>query len=128
MVVLSLGLAFTVVLILEWRYRVRTLRVACAFVAVAIMAFAGPRLTTTRRRALDTPPAERVTQIGGMPVSEYAVGVLTMSKAVAEDARMSDNLGLLSLGVLLWLACSPAFRPARSIDVRTDARAGNETG
>lgn len=105
---------FVVLLGLEWRYRLRSLRVGTALLAIGLWLFAQPSATRAARRALEMSPAERVTEIaGGEPLSEYAVGVRTMEQAVADDARMFANERLLSIGVLFWLAFSPVLRGAR---------------
>jgi len=107
-------LVFAVLLGLEWRFRLRSVRLGTALLAVLVWVYAQPNPTRAARRALDTPPAERVTEIRGNRLSEYAIGVRTMERAAGEDAMMFDTERLLSVGVLFWLACSPVFRRAHA--------------
>lgn len=107
------ALVFAVLLGLEWRYRLRSMRVGVASLALIVLWFAQPLPHRAARRAFSAPPAERVTELRGSPLSEYMSGVLTMEQAVAEDARMDAGARLLCVGVLFWLACSPALRRAR---------------
>ncbi len=126
-----LALVFAVLLWLEWRYQLRSVRIAAALLALIIWLFAQPLPHRAARRVIAAQPAERVTRIAdGPPLSEYASGVVTMEDAVVEDMKADDNVRLLSVGVLLWLACSPVFRRVRgpSVETRTDASAGDEIG
>ena len=106
-------LIFVVLLGLEWRYQLSSLRVAAAFVALVLWFFTQTNIAGSARWAIAMPPAERVTMIHGQPLSEYASGVATMEQVAGDDAMGKVNERLLSVGVLLWLACSPVFRRAR---------------
>jgi hypothetical protein len=69
---LLLGLFFTVLLALEWRYRLRSVRMATALLALVLWFFSQPNPTRAARWAIAMPVTERVTEIGGVPLSEYA--------------------------------------------------------
>lgn len=127
---LLVALVFAALLAIEWRYRLRSVRLGTAFVALAIWLVTQPNATRAARRALDTTPAERVTQIAGQPLTEYVAGVRTMEQAAADDAMMFVNERWMSVGVLFWLACSPVFRRARPPSVKegTDVRAKEQVG
>ena len=127
---LLLGLACAVLLALEWRYRLKSVRVTTAFIALVVWLYAQPNPTRAARRALEVPPAERVSGIRGNALSEYASGVRTMERAAGDDAMIFDKERLLSVGVLLWLACSPVFRRVCGafVETRTDASVGDEIG
>jgi hypothetical protein len=105
-------LVFVVLLALEWRYRLKSVRVATALTALVLWFFTIPNPTRAARRAIAMSPAERITVIHGDTLSEYASGVRTMEQAASDDAMAFDKERLLSVGVLLWLACSPVFRRA----------------
>lgn len=117
----GLGLVFAVLLALEWRYRLKSVRLVAALFALLVWLFVQPSPTRAARRALALPEDERVTTIRGSRLSEYAIGVRTMERAVGDDAMMFDGERLLSVGVLLWLACSPVLRHAlrRSAETRS---------
>lgn len=104
---------FAIALAAEWRWRKAGIRLATAVLALFVLWFTQPVPHRAARRAIDAPPAERVTELRGERVSEYASGILTMRKAIIEDGRMFQNDRLLVLGVLTWLACSPALRRER---------------
>ena len=108
-----LALVFAALLGLEWRYHLKSVRLGTAALALGVWLFVQPNPTRAARRALDTPPAERVTEIAGTPLSEYAIGVRTMEQAAGDDAMMFVTDRLMSVGVLFWLACSPVFRGPR---------------
>jgi hypothetical protein len=113
----SVALAFAVLLALEWRYRLRTLRIGAAVLAVTMLFFFAPHYHAAWRRAMGTPPSERITAFPGTvpgsvarSLSEYESGVFTMHRAVVENAGGYVHERRLALGVLFWLACSPALR------------------
>ena len=120
------ALVFAALLGFEWRYRLRSARIAAAVLALAVLFFAGPNLTAARRRALDTPPAERVTRIADHQLSEYESGVHTMTQSISESAEKHAYAELLGLGVLFWLACSPVFRRTPAAAVREAPRTIHE--
>lgn len=106
-----LALVFAVLLGVEWRYRLRSVRITAAVLALASWLFAQPLSDRAARRVIAAPMAERVTRTpDGTPLSDYESGVLTMEEAVVEDVMMGASVRLLSVGALLWLACSPVFR------------------
>jgi hypothetical protein len=104
-----IAIVFAMLLGLEWRYRLKSMRVAAAALAIVVLFFAAPNYTRAARQALETPAAERVTHIRGSRLSEYVSGVRTMEHSVGEDSNMDANARLLSLGILFWLACSPVL-------------------
>ena len=106
-----LGLTFILLLALEWRYRWRVVRVGAAVLAFLVWFLSQPSAYRAARLAMAMPPAERVTQFpGGRHLSEYESGVLTMKRVVSDDIEGSWNISIIPVGVLVWLACSPAFR------------------
>jgi hypothetical protein len=113
-----LGLAFVVMLMVEWRYRLRAVRVAAAVLALVVLYIAQPGAHSAARRALEMPPAERITQIPyHSPLTDYESGVFTMERAVVEDSDVGEPARLLAIGVLAWLACSPAFKRERTLPI-----------
>ena len=131
----SVALAFAVLLALEWRYRLRTLRIGAAVLAVTMLFFFAPTYHAAWRRAMDTPPAERIADYPGTvpgsvarSLSEYESGVFTMHRAVVENAAGYARERDLAVGVLVWLACSPAFRSTRGPDRVDQTRIDKGTG
>ena len=109
---------FAVLLGLEWRYGRRFLRVATAMLALAVLWFYQPSYTWARRKALGTPPAERVilNPVAGSErdtLSEYHSGVYTTMRWVSYYHGVGAGARLAVIGALFWLACSPAVRQAR---------------
>ena len=124
-----LALVFLVLLGFEWRYQRRKFRLGAALLALIVLVFAQPNYTRAARRAVVIPPAQRVTQNShGTPVSEYVSGVRTMKQAVVDDSDMGANARLLGVAVLMWLACSPAFRSARRSPLRSGDQLPRESG
>jgi len=115
-------MTFAVLLWLEWKYQIRSLRLVALSLSLVVLFFAQPGYTRAARGALVTPPAERVTHVRGEVLSEYVSGVRTMERAVGEDAKMGANARLLSLGVMLWLASTPLFRRKRQEAVAVPGR------
>jgi hypothetical protein len=108
-----LGLLSAVLLWLEWRYRLRSLRIGAVVLAIVVWESSQPNLYRVFRWVIAAPPAERVSRMAdGPPLSEYASGVVTLQRAYVEEMMVGENERLLSLGILVWLACSPAFRRA----------------
>jgi hypothetical protein len=101
---------FTILLALEWRYRLAIIRLVTVVVTLLVLVFTEPNPRRAARRAIVAPPAERVTQLRGSPLSDYGSGVVTMERAVVADEEAFADENLLALGVLIWLACSPALR------------------
>ena len=110
-----LALLFAMLLGIEWRYRLRSARLAAAMLAVAAWLFVQPTPPRAAREVMWAPPAARVTRMRPVdgPLSEYQSGVATMERAVEDNIRMGEDTRVLCVGVLFWLACSPAFRTAR---------------
>jgi hypothetical protein len=106
---LLVAATFVVMLLLDWRFRLKSLRVCTALLALVVMFFAQPSPRRAAREAIAASPAERVAVLQGAPVSDYDSGVLTMERAVIADSRIGAAASLLSVGVLLWLACSPVL-------------------
>jgi hypothetical protein len=106
---------FALLLGLEWRYHRRRLRVGAVLLALAVLAFYSPNYTTARRRALSTPPADRITWVHAPeePVSAYESGVYTTIEAVVDAAAFGFGARMAAVGALVWLACSPALRETR---------------
>ena len=113
------GLVFVVILVVEWRYRLRVVRVGAAVLALLVLYFGQPGPHRAARRAVEMPLAERITQVpnGHPPLTDYQSGVFTMERAVIEDANVGETSRLLAIGVLAWLACSPAFESKRTLPV-----------
>jgi hypothetical protein len=119
---------FAIALAAEWRWRKASIRLGTAVLALFVLWFTQPVPHRAARRAVDAPPAERVAELRGERLSEYESGILTMRQAIIEDGRMFRNDRLLALGVLMWLACSPALRrdrpsPGEAVSVPDEDRA-----
>lgn len=106
------ALAFAVLVGLEWRYRLKRLRLAAILLALLVMLFAQPSSTRAARWAISAPPEQRIEELGS-PLSEYESGVETMRQAVEQDSAIGSDARLLSVAVLVWLACSPMISRAR---------------
>lgn len=114
-----LALVFLVLLALEWRYRLKSVRVIAVLLAMAVWSFFQPIPDRAARRAIVMPPAQRVTELArGGPLSEYASGVATMERAVYDDMNLSANERFLSVVVLFWLACSPIIPRSGTLSAR----------
>jgi hypothetical protein len=124
-----------VIVVLEWRYRFRSLRIGGILIAGAMLWFFQPSAHAAWRRAMSTPPSLRITHAGGFGadslgplLSEYQSGVYTMYEAVTANAASYANERLLALCVLFWLAFSPVLRPApeasRRVQEPPDSGAG----
>lgn len=107
---------FSILLALEWRYRLAIIRLVTAVLALLVLVFTEPSPRRAARRAIVAPPTERVTQLRGTPLSDYGSGVVTMERAIVADEEAFADENLLALGVLMWLACSPALRRSRPAD------------
>lgn len=119
------ALIFAVLLGAEWRFQLRSVRIGVAALAILVLAFGQPNYSVTVRRVGAAAPGERVTQLRGSPVSEYESGVLTMYQAIDEAADARANIRILALGVLVWLACSPALRHRRNVYEPSNEAGGN---
>jgi hypothetical protein len=106
---------FAILLVLEWRYRRAIIRLVTAALALLLLLLTQPNFHRAARRALDAPLEARVPQFGDTSVTSYESGVFTMERAIAADNDMFENEKLLALGVLMWLACSPALRRERPL-------------
>lgn len=104
------ALVFAILLGLEWRYRHRSVRLGTVILALVVWEFTQPSITVAGRRASAASPEERSTELHGEPLSEYMSGVDTMRRFVVQQYEQDSGIRLLVLGVLVWLACSPAFR------------------
>jgi hypothetical protein len=113
------ALIFAMLLGLEWRYRLSSVRLATAVLSLAVFLFAQPDYTTAARRVSVAPQEERITELRGSPISEYESGVLTMYEAIDKAQEIRAKVRLLALGALFWLACSQVLR--REQRVSTDA-------
>ena len=109
---IAVALVFAVLLVLEWRSRRGIVRVGTVMLVAVVLFFAHPVPHRAARRAFGAPIAERITQWrpGGPRISDYLSGVLTMEEFVSQDSRMDSNSRMMAMGVLFWLACSPALR------------------
>ena len=132
--VLIVGLPFALLLGIEWRYRLRTVRVGCAVLALAALFFSQPDTTAAWRWAMDTPVAERETHYPspipgevGRPLSEFESGVFAMRRAVIEESAGYEGTRWIAVGVLFWLACSPAFRRDRGHHGQSEASGSRVT-
>ena len=115
------ALVFVVLLGLEWRKQIKGVRLGTAMLSLMVFLLAQPDYTTAARRVSVAPPEERITQLHGLSISEYESGVTTMYAAMDEASDRHAAIRLLMLGVLLWLACSPARR-------RTQRHSDDPTG
>jgi hypothetical protein len=107
---------FVLLLGLEWRYRLRRLRVGTALLSLVVLALSQPNYTGAQRRALATPPAERITEVEYHgPISAYESGVYTTMREVGGAAGVTANIRLAAVAALVWLACSPALRQPRGL-------------
>lgn len=98
---------FATLLVLEWRNRLKPLRLVATILSLLVILTAVPSTRIATRRAFNTPPAERITIRGG---TDYESGVLTMERAVVEGAQQGSRRFYLALGVLGWLALTPVLR------------------
>ena len=104
---IAVAVVFLLLLGLEWRYQVRSLRTGTTLLALLVWLFCQPNFGAAGRRVSTAPPEARVTQIGGEKISVYLSGVTTMLTAIGDNLEERATCRLLALGVLLWLACSP---------------------
>jgi hypothetical protein len=107
------ALIFGVLLIFEWRYQLRSVRLGIIMLSLVVWLFSQPNYTAAARRISVAPPEERVTQRYGSEISEYESGVVTMYEAIDEAVEGRFGVRLLVLGVLVWLASSPVLRGVR---------------
>lgn len=104
---------FLVVAAVEWKYQWPFIRLLMVVLALLVLVFTDPSPRRAARRAIVAPSMERVTELRGSRLSDYGSGVVTMERAMVEDAKMFKNENLLALAALIWLACSPAVRRRR---------------
>ena len=107
---LAVAIGFIALLLLDWRYRARSLRFAAVFGALVVLWLSQPNITVAGRRASTASPAERSTTLGGEPLSDYMSGVVTMKRFVEEQGDVTRSARLVALGALVWLACAPLHR------------------
>ena len=107
------SLVFAALLGLEWRYQRRRLRLGTVGLALLVYAFAQPSVTVAGRRASAAPPEARIRILRGDTLSEFMSGVDLMREYLVQQLSARADLRLLALGVLVWLACSPALRRER---------------
>lgn len=112
------ALGFAVLLVCDWRYQLRTVRLGAVTLSLVVLFFAEPSYVPVARRVSVAPPEERITQLHGRPISEYLSGVTTMYEAIGEVDAARANLRVIALGALVWLACSPVLRRPRSPSIR----------
>lgn len=117
------GLIFAVLLGIEWRYRLPSVRLGTIVFSLLVLLFAQPNVTAAARRVSVTPPEARVTRLHGSPISDYESGVATMVEAIDEAGEERREVRLLALGVLCWLACSPVLRPGKRGEIAGTRRA-----
>lgn len=105
----TIGVAagFLLLLGFEWRYKLRSLRVGTALLALMIWLLCQPNFGAAGRRVSTAPPESRVTQIGGEKISDYLSGVTTTLYAIGDAEGERATCRMLALSVLFWLACSP---------------------
>jgi len=103
-------LIIAVLLGLEWRYQLSSMRRATATLALLVFFFAQPSYTTAARAVSVASPEERITEIHGSTVSDYESGVATMLAAIDGAREAHAWMRLVALGALFWLACSPVLR------------------
>ena len=108
------ALVFAVLLGLEWRYRRRSLRLGTVVLALVVWNFEQPSITVAGRQASAVPLEQRVRVLGGDTLSEYMSGVDVMREQMVLQFEAGAGIRLLTLGALVWLACTPAFRQERA--------------
>lgn len=121
-------LIFAVLVGFEWRSRLGGVRVATTTLSMVVLLLAQPSYTTAARQASVASPEERITQIRGIPVSEYESGVATMTQAIDEAWEVRAGIRLVALVVLFWLACSPVLRQASGDTFEADRGGGSRLG
>jgi len=104
------ALVSAILLGLDWRYRRRSLRLGTVILALVVWYVVQPSITVAGRRATAAGPEERVRVLRGDTLSEYMSGVDIMREYVIQANEEDRDIRLIALGVLAWLACSPAFR------------------
>ena len=114
------ALVFGLLVACEWRYQLRTLRLAIVMLAMGVLFLAQPGYISVARRVSVLPPEERITEIHGNPISGYLSGVTTLYEAYGEAGRVRRGVRLVALGVLVWLACSPVVRRAPRLVAERD--------
>lgn len=113
---LGVATVFLLLLGLEWKYRLRSVRVGTAVLAIVMFLFSQPNPHAAWRRAISTPAEQRVTVWPGRDgerLSDYQSGVFTMYQAVADNAAGYARERRLGVAVLFWLACTPGLRRVR---------------
>lgn len=115
MLTLLVAVVAAILLGLEWWKGGRLLRIGSALFALAVLLLAPTMPWRAARRALSAPVAERLTVWpgSGNPVSEYESGVLTMHRMVVADWQIGAKARAVGVGMLVWLAISPAIRGSR---------------
>jgi len=113
MITILLATFLVGLLVLEWRYRLKLLRVCAVVVSMVSLIFAQPGLHRAARVALSTPVLERVNRFGDRGATEYESGILTTERAFMADSDMGANARRISLCVLIWLAVTPILRDRR---------------
>src|SRR4051812_9913410 len=98
--------AFVLLLGLEWRYRLRYLRLGAVVFAIAVLALYQPVYGAAERNAYLTPPAQRITRVpqgveGDALLSDYQSGVLTMSRTVGYAVRVNSGIRTVAVGALV---------------------------
>jgi hypothetical protein len=119
------ALVFGLLLACEWRYQLRTLRLAIVMLALGVMFFAQPGYISVARRVSVAPPKERITEIRGKPISEYLSGVTTLYEAFGKAGRARRGVRLVALGTLVLLACSPVLRRVPRLAAQADPGTGS---
>lgn len=130
MLTVVVSLIFVFLLALEWWRGGRAVRVGTVLFALVVLGFAQPIPYRAMRRTIDLPRAERDTTfgVGGRRLSEYESGVMTMMRMVMVDGEIGAYARAVALGVLVWLAVSPAFRGLRLRASRRGPAGGDPTG
>jgi hypothetical protein len=93
----------------------QSVRVGAVAFALIVYVFAQPSITTAARRASAAPPEARIRVLRGDTLSEFMSGVDLMRDYAVQQFESRADIRLLMLGVLVWLACAPAFRQQRAL-------------
>lgn len=112
---LIVGLVFLVLVALELRLQLNSIRAVAIVLALLLLAFSQPSYRRAARHALDLPASARVLPSPVGPVgAEYASDVLTMEPEAEADAQRDLGPPLLGILVLTWFACTSLYRPRLS--------------
>lgn len=108
--VLAAVLLLLLLLALDWRYQRPSIRLGVTLLTFALLFFAQPNHYRAFRRAILSPPTERIASTASRTLVEYESGVYTMRQALAEEVEEDAIERTMAMAVLVWLAASPVLR------------------